>query len=72
VITIINYPLLPNYTQTLILLFEFASQVLQSHVDQNQNLSGLINDCNVKSYVDSNASATLIKEFVAKLVQLKG
>ena len=31
-----------------------------------------MNDCIVKSFVDSSATATLIKEFVAKLVQLKG
>ncbi|XP_021959390.1 uncharacterized protein LOC110855279 [Folsomia candida] len=47
-------------------------QVLMWHIESSQQLSDLVCDVNAKNYVEAATASTLIKEFVGKLVQIKG
>lgn len=42
------------------------------HIESSQQLSDLVCDVNAKNYVEAATASTLIKEFVGKLVQIKG
>ncbi|OXA39803.1 Phospholipase D LspiSicTox-betaIE3i [Folsomia candida] len=42
-------------------------QVLNNFLEENQQLSAVVSDCNKNGFVDSSSSSYLIKEFVEKL-----
>ncbi|OXA42758.1 hypothetical protein Fcan01_22415 [Folsomia candida] len=47
-------------------------QVLDCVIHQNKQISAIVAACNYKGLVDDKAATFLIKEFVFKLVELKG
>ncbi|OXA41141.1 hypothetical protein Fcan01_24092 [Folsomia candida] len=51
---------------------ESYRQVLNSHIEANLHIRELVEETNIKLFVSNDASSTLIKEFVALLIQLKG
>lgn len=70
----INFVTLHFYKHILLLKFMFNLffQVLDCVIHQNKQISAIVAACNYKGLVDDKAATFLIKEFVFKLVELKG
>ncbi|OXA38419.1 hypothetical protein Fcan01_26908 [Folsomia candida] len=47
-------------------------QILQTTVQQNNVIHGIVEDCKSKGFVDDKSSTILINEFVSKLIEIKG
>ncbi|OXA49146.1 hypothetical protein Fcan01_15418 [Folsomia candida] len=47
-------------------------QILVWHMEQNPELENLVSECNRNKFVEASTGSILIKEFVGKLVQIKG
>lgn len=60
--------------KTLVLTFGFHTelQIIESHIQQDHNLQNLVTNSNENLLVTAAASSILIKELVAKLIELKG
>ncbi|XP_035710226.1 uncharacterized protein LOC110853528 [Folsomia candida] len=48
------------------------NQVLGNSINDNQEISRVVADCNTKGFVDDKSAVILVQEFVSKLVELKG
>ncbi|XP_035715375.1 uncharacterized protein LOC118438759 [Folsomia candida] len=50
----------------------FELQIIEAHIQQNNKLEELVRESIINSCVTAQASSTLIKELVAKFIELKG
>ncbi|OXA37683.1 hypothetical protein Fcan01_27540 [Folsomia candida] len=58
--------------QNIIFKLEEESSILQTTVQQNNVIHGIVEDCKSKGFVDDKSSTILINEFVSKLIEIKG